>query len=61
MRFKNDLDIKGTATHEALRVMREDVFTGVRGDRPTIPNVAVLISDGQSNIDPVQTQIVRIT
>lgn len=44
-----------TNTAEALRVVREDVFNIYRGDRPDAANVAVLITDGVSNVMSHQT------
>ncbi|XP_064602245.1 collagen alpha-6(VI) chain-like [Liolophura sinensis] len=38
----------GTATHAALRIARETGFTSEHGDRPGIPNIAILITDGRS-------------
>ena len=33
-----------TFTSDALRVMRNDIFTEEHGDRATAPNVAILIT-----------------
>ncbi|XP_064601374.1 collagen alpha-4(VI) chain-like [Liolophura sinensis] len=44
----------GTATHAALRIARETGFTSEHGDRPGIPNIAILITDGRST-HPDQT------
>jgi Mg-chelatase subunit ChlD len=38
----------GTNTGLALQVLRENVFNVTKGDRPNVPNVAVIITDGQS-------------
>lgn len=48
---------RGSMTNaaEAIRVLREDVFNVYRGDRPTATNVAILITDGVSNMQPRQT------
>ena len=35
--------------------MREDVFTIANGDREDVPNYAIVISDGESNVDPEDT------
>lgn len=37
-----------TNTGEALKRTREEMFTAVHGDRPEVPNVAILITDGNS-------------
>lgn len=39
-----------TYTADALRLLRDDLFTPYRGDRPDVPNYAVVITDGVSNI-----------
>jgi collagen type VI alpha len=44
-----------TNTQEALRVMRQDIFTFNRGDRSGVRNVAILISDGESNVNKFNT------
>ena len=35
-----------TNTTGGLRVMRTEVFTAANGDRPTVPNLCLLITDG---------------
>ena len=45
----------GTFTAEAIRIMREDVFDAGHGDRPDARNVALMITDGVSNILPQRT------
>lgn len=50
--FVNDPTIRGTNTASALQVMRNNVFSAANGDRPGIPNIAVVVSDGRSNINP---------
>ena len=42
-------------TGDALRVVREEVFSPFRGDRPKASNRAVLITDGPSNVRPRRT------
>ena len=37
-----------TNTASAIRRVREDIFSARRGDRPDWPNVAVIITDGNS-------------
>lgn len=39
----------------AMKMMREDMFTVPRGDRRPAPNVAMLITDGVSNLDSDRT------
>ena len=48
-------DVGRTNTQEALRVMREQVFRASSGDRPGVPNVGVLLTDGMSNVDRQNT------
>ena len=48
-------DPGGTFLMEALRRVREDVFVPERGDRPSAPNIVVLLVDGVSNILPQET------
>jgi collagen type VI alpha len=43
-----------TNTAAALRAITQQGFTKSGGDRDNIPNVAVLITDGQANVDPDQ-------
>ena len=45
----------GTFTADALRVLREDIFNSDNQDRPSAPNVAILVTDGVSNILPQRT------
>ena len=45
----------GTFTADALRLLREDVFTEAQGDREGAANVAVFLLDGVSNILPQRT------
>ncbi len=35
--------------------MRTQMFTPKRGDRPLAPNIAIVITDGASNVDPQLT------
>ncbi|KAK7502428.1 hypothetical protein BaRGS_00006381, partial [Batillaria attramentaria] len=44
-----------TNTADALKVMRNEMFTPVNGDRPDVPNVAVVITDGVSNVNSDRT------
>jgi collagen type VI alpha len=44
-----------THTSAALRLMKDDMFTRSNGDRDNAPNVAVIITDGNSNINPELT------
>lgn len=45
----------GTNTASALNVMRTQIFSKENGDRPDIPNIAFLITDGVSTINKVRT------
>ena len=48
-----------TNTADGLRVMRTVIFdptkSGARGDRPDVPNIGILITDGASNVDERNT------
>ena len=44
-----------TNTAAGIRMMYRDMFTSQRGDRANVPNIAILITDGESTIDPEQT------
>ena len=44
-----------TNTADALLVMREDIFNVATGDRDDIPNVAIVITDGISNLNSHRT------
>lgn len=48
-------DNGATHTSEALRVARTVMFTTAAGDRFDVPNYAVIITDGQSTINPEDT------
>ena len=39
-----------TATADALKQMRQAMFTARNGDRLDVPNFAVVVTDGQSNV-----------
>jgi len=39
-----------TNTQDALRLTYESVFVASEGDRSGVPNVAVVVSDGNSNV-----------
>jgi len=39
----------------ALNAMRTSSFTAANGDRPDVPNVGILVSDGNSNINQSNT------
>ena len=51
------ISYKGHDTNTAggIREMRTVQFTAAHGDRPSVPNVAIVITDGESKIDPEQT------
>lgn len=57
MRAIDDIPQKygNTNTAAALRKLREEGFIEANGDRDNIPNVAALITDGQSNMETTQT------
>ena len=44
-----------TNTADALKTMRTVMFTPENGDRPDIPNVAIVLTDGVSNINSRRT------
>jgi len=44
-----------TNTQAALSLTYSTVFTTALGDRPTFPNIAVLMTDGQSMVSPQNT------
>lgn len=46
---------EGTYTRSALTLMQKDVFNASRGDRSGVANVAVIITDGRSNIQQDET------
>ena len=48
--FVNDVTILGTNTAAAIERMRQDVFSAANGDRNSVDNIAIVVSDGQSNI-----------
>lgn len=45
----------GTVISGALKHMRETSFQSANGDRPAVPNVGVIVTDGQAK-DPYRTQ-----
>ena len=64
--FQNKLDLfkaidaipyryGSTNTADALKTMRTVMFTAANGDRPGVPNVAIVITDGVSNINARRT------
>ena len=53
--FDQDIQNHGTHTTSALRVMREDMFQSRNGDRTGVDNVALVFTDGKSNIQNVNT------
>ena len=44
-----------TNTADAFKALRTEVFSKSHGDRKKVPNVAVLITDGNSNINVKRT------
>ena len=55
MYFVNEPEVRGTYTGDALRMAVDDVFTSSGGDRSGVPNVVVLLTDGQSNVNRAST------
>lgn len=45
----------GTVISGAIKHMRTESFKTQNGNRPTIPDIAVIVTDGQSK-DPYRTQ-----
>lgn len=53
---KSQLWIQGkTNTADALRLMRTQLFTEANGDRLDVPNYAIVLTDGESNINAEMT------
>lgn len=46
-----------TNTADALRILHEQAFTPENGDRPNVRNIAIIITDGASNVNPERTVI----
>ena len=46
---------QGTYTSVAINVMREDMFKARNGDRTGVDNVAIVVTDGNSNIQSQRT------
>lgn len=44
-----------TNTYGGLSTMHKQMFTAARGDRPGVRNIAVLVTDGVSNLNTYQT------
>lgn len=44
-----------TNTSGGIRVMHLEQFTAQRGDRPSVPNLAIVVTDGESNLDQFRT------
>ena len=44
-----------TNTADALKTMRTEMYTAANGDRPNVPNVAIVVTDGVSNINSRRT------
>ena len=44
-----------TNTADALQTMREEMFTRANGDRPNVDNIAIVLTDGVSNINSRRT------
>lgn len=42
---------QNTNTSGGIRVMHQDMFTAANGDRPNAPNIAIVVTDGESTFD----------
>lgn len=53
-----DLELLGTKTYTGLglRYMRNEIFQPMKGDRDRVPNIAIVITDGKSNINEEETK-----
>ncbi|KAJ8319985.1 hypothetical protein KUTeg_001572 [Tegillarca granosa] len=49
-----------TNTADALRVLWSEMYTNVKGDRRDVPNTAIVVTDGVSNINQARTQLEAI-
>ena len=49
--FLHDRSIRGTNTASALSQMRNEVFSYNNGDRSQVGNIAIVMTDGQSNVN----------
>ena len=47
----------GTHTAAALRYVREKMLTPAAGDRPDVPNVVIVMTDGKSNMNRDVTKV----
>ncbi|XP_076089636.1 matrilin-1-like, partial [Mytilus galloprovincialis] len=47
--------VGSTNTADAIRLMRVDMFTADNGDRPDVKNIAIIITDGVSNVNAETT------
>ncbi|KAK3591356.1 hypothetical protein CHS0354_040317 [Potamilus streckersoni] len=50
-----------THTGEALKYMREHSFLAAAGDRPDVPNIAIVVTDGQSNNHALTVSEAKLT
>ena len=55
MHIRVQMFIGATNTQAALRIMHTEQFSVFRGDRPNIPNIAILLTDGESTIEQQNT------
>lgn len=42
-------------TADAIKIVRSEMFTQANGDRPDVPNVAIIVTDGISNLNARRT------
>lgn len=55
--FKQDMRVYGTNTADALDVLRSDFFISTAGERSGVQNVAIVMTDGRSNIKMAETLV----
>lgn len=49
--FDQDIWRSGTNTADAFSILTDQIFTSANGDRNGIDNIAIVLSDGKSNVD----------
>ena len=48
---KNAFNGGETNTHHAIEIMHRQSFTIENGDRPNMPNIAIIVTDGRSHLN----------